>query len=70
MPTIGESNDLCALLRWIPRLTDTTGDIEASERAKAAAMRLAERVNKVMGAGPRPEQVAAEWPTPTTPSAD
>ncbi|RKT85621.1 hypothetical protein SAMN05421805_12776 [Saccharopolyspora antimicrobica] len=64
MATIGEANDITVLLRWVSKLTDNTGDITASERAKAAAVRLAGRANKALQAGLHPEQVAADWPQP------
>jgi hypothetical protein len=54
---ISEANDVISLLRW---LTHPAG--HSAEKAKAAAVRLADRSRARLMTGIGGEEVAANWP--------
>lgn len=59
---ITEANATSRVLSWLTGRDNTT-----AEQARQDAEYLADRVNKALHAGIRPEQVHANWPT-TPPS--
>jgi hypothetical protein len=59
---ISEGNDLNVLLRYVLNVNDGHTDVPTVDKAREAAERLADRANKVLGAGLTSDRIAAMWP--------
>jgi hypothetical protein len=71
MPNVSESNALNTLLRCLGIDTpwDTSPPIPTSDEAMRAAALLADKANRVLGAGVRADDVIRCWPRAAPPSA-